>query len=78
MLTTHNRLLYHFTESKSGLNSVDNLSFFAAVVLLVSLLGCFLPIFPIVTMPEKKATAAPTPAVQWSDNMIWQLIDQIE
>jgi hypothetical protein len=29
-------------------------------------------------MPKKKATAAPTPAVQWSDNMIWQLIDQIE
>ncbi|KAF8550720.1 hypothetical protein OG21DRAFT_1524944 [Imleria badia] len=29
-------------------------------------------------MAKKKAPAAPIPDVQWSDNMIWQLINQIE
>ena len=29
-------------------------------------------------MVKKKAPAAPIPDVQWSNNMIWQLIDQIK
>jgi len=47
-------------------------------VLAISLRVGALAVFPVVKMPKKKAPAALILDVQWSNKMIWELIDQIE